>query len=54
VSDTEIPTNEWLFTPDMNCDQFKQMVADMFNKADDNGDGELVLTEFKQFALYAL
>lgn len=54
VSDTEIPTHEWLFKPDMKVDDFKTMVREMFDKADENQDGELVLQEFKQFALYAL
>jgi Ca2+-binding EF-hand superfamily protein len=54
VSDTEIPTHEWLFRPDMGVDEFKTMVREMFDKADENNDGELVLHEFKQFALYAL
>jgi hypothetical protein len=38
----------------MSCDAFKTMVREMYDLADVNLDGELVLQEFKQFALYAL
>jgi Ca2+-binding EF-hand superfamily protein len=54
VSSTEPPSHQWHFSPDMDKDEFKNMVKEMFEHADENKNGVLVLSEFKQFALFAL
>lgn len=37
----------WRASPDITADEFRKMVKQMFNAADDNRDGVLQLDEFK-------
>lgn len=44
----------WKASPEITADDFRKMVKQMFNAADDNRDGVLQLDEFKQFSLFML
>jgi Ca2+-binding EF-hand superfamily protein len=44
----------WKATPDITADDFRKIVKQMFNAADNNRDGVLQLDEFKQFSLFIL
>ena len=45
---------EWTMSATISPDDFRSSVKEMFNAADANQDGVLVLDEFKQFSLYLL
>lgn len=44
----------WSAKPGMSAADFKNMIKEMFDVADENKDAVLVLDEFKQFSLYVL
>jgi len=44
----------WLATPDMSCEEFKNMVREMFEVSDKDHNQKLTLGEFKQFTLFVL
>jgi len=45
---------EWTMSATITPDAFRSTVKEMFDAADANHDGILVLDEFKQFSLYLL
>jgi len=51
---TGIITSQWIATPDMSNEEFKNMVREMFEAADENKNQLLTIDEFKQFTLFVL
>lgn len=51
---TAMITCNWQASPDMSCDEFRNMVREMFEASDENKNQKLTIDEFKQFTLYVL